>query len=425
MKCGTVLLMFWTVLGMIPPATAQERLVAHVTAENGLFSTTIIIANAGGEPAGYQLLPYSAGGQVGEPVSGEIGPFQTQYFEVGDLFDQHPSHFAVSGDTGIRVRVAYRVNEPDGSPAHVAETAAESTVWRLYPGDWNVVWDGAALVNLGQAPTSVTLYQMSAGGTVAAQQRVSDDLAVLGKLLFVLGDHFTALPEAHYLVVADQPVVLTALRGSLDAKFLWQNLADADPLPAGPASYRVTFESTWSAQTHPRNFPPNPHFSGLIGATHHGGVTFWAEGAPASPGMEVMAESGGKSPLLTEINTAIQAGNAQTLISGGGIGTSPGSVSLTFDIDAAHPLVTLVSMLGPSPDWFVGVKGLSLWENGSWAAAKTVPLFIYDAGTDSGSDYSSADQDTQPAEPIHMISDEPFLVNGTVVEVGRFIFTRE
>jgi hypothetical protein len=40
-----------------------------------------------------------------------------------------------------------------------------------------------------------------------------------------------------------------------------------DPVP--DARYRLTFNATWSAQTHPNDFPPSPHFSGLIGMTHN------------------------------------------------------------------------------------------------------------------------------------------------------------
>jgi hypothetical protein len=38
--------------------------------------------------------------------------------------------------------------------------------------------------------------------------------------------------------------------------------------PAASARYQLTFEATWSDGTHPLEFPPNPHFSGLIGASH-------------------------------------------------------------------------------------------------------------------------------------------------------------
>ena len=41
-------------------------------------------------------------------------------------------------------------------------------------------------------------------------------------------------------------------------------------------------------------------------------------------------------------------------------------------------------MLAPRPDWFVGVDGVSLRENGSWLDSKVVELVVFDAGTDSG-----------------------------------------
>lgn len=187
------------------------------------------------------------------------------------------------------------------------------------------------------------------------------------------------------------------------------------------ATYRVAFSATWSAATHPVGFPPAPHFSGLIGATHGAGVTFWAEGAVASEGIRVMAETGGKGPLMTEIAAAVSAGDAFAEISGGGINPSPGSVSVNFEVDSSRPLVTLVSMIAPSPDWFVGVRGLSLRSGGEWLSEVTVELFAYDAGTDSGANYTSANQATEPRTPIARIETSPF--DGSS-PLGTFTFTR-
>src|SRR5262245_10923006 len=61
------------------------------------------------------------------------------------------------------------------------------------------------------------------------------------------------------------------------------------------ASYTVTFTSTWSASSHPVDFPANAHFSGLIGATHDDRVRFWREGELASAGIQAMAELGSKT----------------------------------------------------------------------------------------------------------------------------------
>ncbi|MCD8534071.1 MAG: spondin domain-containing protein [Verrucomicrobia bacterium] len=191
------------------------------------------------------------------------------------------------------------------------------------------------------------------------------------------------------------------------------------------AQYTVEFKSQWSQVTHPMNFPDGAHFSGLIGATHNSGITFWAGGMLASNGIELMAETGGKALLQNEVNAAIASGSSRNLLSGSGISSSPGSVTLDFEIHSSHPLVTLVSMMAPSPDWFVGVHNLNLIAGNQWVDTFTVDLFPYDAGTDDGENYTSPDADTQPKMPIHEISGSPFLnSNGLVAPIGTFKFIR-
>lgn len=188
-------------------------------------------------------------------------------------------------------------------------------------------------------------------------------------------------------------------------------------------TYSVRFDSEWSATTHPQSFPPNPHMSPLIGGTHNASYSMWAPGNTASPGVERMAETGGTLILESELTSPVRFGNTNTVISGGGIGTSPGTVLTTFEIAASHPLVSLVSMIAPSPDWFVGVHDLSLIENGEWISELTVDLFAYDAGTDSGVGYTSGNADTNPAQPISALVDGVFEVNSTVPRLGTFTFT--
>eukprot|EP01104_Vermistella_antarctica_P021276 TRINITY_DN9507_c0_g1_i1.p1 TRINITY_DN9507_c0_g1~~TRINITY_DN9507_c0_g1_i1.p1 ORF type:complete len:364 (+),score=77.00 TRINITY_DN9507_c0_g1_i1:88-1092(+) len=188
------------------------------------------------------------------------------------------------------------------------------------------------------------------------------------------------------------------------------------------ATYKVIFESVWSEETHPEDFPdPNQHFSGLVGATHNRKVVFWSPGELASDGIESMAETGSKSALIDEVNDAIDDGKAQHVLSGGSLGDSPDKTNYVFDIASTHPRVTLVSMIAPSPDWFVGVHGLSLWKDGDWVQKKEVTLYAYDAGTDSGKSFTSSNDNTQPAEDIKKITSGP-LGNGE--PMGTFTFKR-
>ena len=189
------------------------------------------------------------------------------------------------------------------------------------------------------------------------------------------------------------------------------------------AEYDVTFNATWTATTHPTSFPAGAHWSGLVGGLHNNSVEFWRPGATASEGMRIMAELGGKSTLLAEVNAAITAGTANRTLSGPGIGAGAGTATLRFQIDRSHPLVTLVTMVAPSPDWFAGVRGLPLIENGQWVQSKTVALIPWDTGTDSGLTFTSANEVTVPRGVITRIVTPPLATNGIAPPMGTFTFT--
>ena len=199
-------------------------------------------------------------------------------------------------------------------------------------------------------------------------------------------------------------------------------LPSPGPTPSATARYEVIFDANWHETTHA--VPPNPHFSRLIGGTHDARVSFWGEGAVASEGIKRMAEIGAQAPLDEEVLAAVAAGTAQHLLAGREQPANPGASRLEFEIGRGHPLVTLVTMVAPSPDWFVGVSGLALFENGDWVPEKDVPLPPWDAGTDSGTTFLAADRPTRPRQPIARITGPPLVEGPTPRPLGRFVFRR-
>ncbi|HXJ60695.1 MAG TPA: spondin domain-containing protein [Verrucomicrobiae bacterium] len=192
------------------------------------------------------------------------------------------------------------------------------------------------------------------------------------------------------------------------------------------ARYQVVFNATWSQTSHPTNWPANAHWSGLVGGTHKDAVHFWRPGETASEGIRLMAERGQQATLLSEIAPAITDGTAQMQLAGGGISTSPGRVTLTFPepMQRDYPLVTLVSMIAPSPDWFAGVDSLNMIQDGQWATNLVVTLYGHDAGTDSGTTYSSPDEVTTPRGVVTRFAGFPAIQKGVIVPFGTFEFTR-
>lgn len=171
------------------------------------------------------------------------------------------------------------------------------------------------------------------------------------------------------------------------------------------ANYTVTFTSNWSETTHPHpsnNFPSNAHWSKLVGATHNDQVVFLEMGQNASPGIEDVAELGSNTVFFSEINTAISDGFSNQLIDGDNLSTSLGTIVIENIITTEEfPLLSLVSMIAPSPDWMVGINSISLLDNnGNWENEISIDLYPYDAGTDNGMDYTSTNMNSDPQEPI-------------------------
>jgi len=137
-----------------------------------------------------------------------------------------------------------------------------------------------------------------------------------------------------------------------------------------------------------------------------------------------MAETGSKAILLNEISALEAAGSAKFTISGPGVSPSPGQTSLEFDITLTHPLVTITTMIAPSPDWFLAVSEIDLTSNGIWKNELQIETTAYDAGTDSGPTFTSPSQVTDPFEAISIIATAPLAENSQVATMGRFRFVR-
>lgn len=174
------------------------------------------------------------------------------------------------------------------------------------------------------------------------------------------------------------------------------------------AKYEVTFEGLWSRQTHPKDFPTNEwltHFSDIIGASHSADYRVWEYGGYASDGLRQVAEWGSTRMLESELKR--QSDHIRTIIKARGLWypNVNGKTFAVFRVDNRHHLMSLVSMLGPTPDWIVGVSALELClRNCSWVDQKTLNLYPWDAGTDSGITYESANAPTIPREKIRRIT---------------------
>lgn len=168
---------------------------------------------------------------------------------------------------------------------------------------------------------------------------------------------------------------------------------------AQDAQYELRFEGRWVA---PAAVPGNAHFTQLIGATHNASGAIYTVGQLASQGVENVAELGSVGALTSEINASIANGTADSLLLGGDTFITPQEVDVfNFDVNASHSRISILTMLAPSPDWFVGVSDLDLLDaSGNWQQQIVLDLVSYDAGTEDGSGFSLSNPATNPQDVI-------------------------
>lgn len=168
------------------------------------------------------------------------------------------------------------------------------------------------------------------------------------------------------------------------------------------ATYELVWDAFWSADTHPGAYPGNGHFASIHATAHNEAAVFWAPGELASPGIEQMAEQGGGGFFELEVIEQVNAGNALGYFKRAGTTAQEMPIIKTHELDVTSTFsqLTAVTMIAPSPDWFIGVNGLELRPDGEWIESITLMMDPWDSGTDSGANFGSPNEDTDPPEPI-------------------------
>ena len=178
------------------------------------------------------------------------------------------------------------------------------------------------------------------------------------------------------------------------------------------ASYTVTFTMHWNSANFPTDYPSNAHFSPLIGWSHPTSSTFFNVGTTATEGIKVMAETGGTGTLQTELETKITDGKGFDFVLGTGLSSGLGEITVDVDVNAENSSVTLVSMVAPSPDWYVAALNVNLYDGTHFVDRDTITAAVYDSGTDNGISFTSADDVADPQGKISLVIDAP-LGDGT------------
>ena len=139
---------------------------------------------------------------------------------------------------------------------------------------------------------------------------------------------------------------------------------------------------------------------------------------------------GNVSILAKELYRQKRYGTVKSLIKGNGTVATPGDETLMgLHVDEDRSLVSVITMIFPSPDWFVGVSNVDMCDpmTGEWREEYSRDLFPYDSGTDDGTSFDSPDAPTMPKKNIFLIGNEDdtnFKSDSSIRRLGTFKFTK-
>lgn len=199
------------------------RWLPHLTQADGGFQTDILITNRDSKDRRLFFQPYDSEGKALNLKALGIGANQTKRFAKSDLFPENTSHVQISGDHMCLVSLVYRADVADGSAAVVHEVSAPANDFSFYPGTWDSVHEGLALVNAGSAPATIRLLQIDENGAILNEVTLATLLAPQAKYLGLVDLLFPENDNSLIRVVSDQPIAVLSLRLSKDRRVLYSN----------------------------------------------------------------------------------------------------------------------------------------------------------------------------------------------------------
>ncbi|XP_073949807.1 spondin-2-like isoform X2 [Choristoneura fumiferana] len=182
---------------------------------------------------------------------------------------------------------------------------------------------------------------------------------------------------------------------------------NADCQVCEDAKYKLTFEGLWSANTHHLVYPTSntsliqASFSEIVGASHNKDYTIFKSNEEANDGVKMLAEQGNTTRLEMDMQDKIGQ-SIRSIIKTNRPATTNSTITAMFRVTKEYHLVSLVTAILPSPDWFLGASHMELCvaDKNKWASTLELNLYPMDAGTDKGTDFNSANDEMLPPVPI-------------------------
>jgi hypothetical protein len=188
-------------------------------------------------------------------------------------------------------------------------------------------------------------------------------------------------------------------------------------------TYECVLTNNWSGANHPFDYARvsnSAHWSSPVLASHNSLYEMWAPEMLASPGVENIAETGSTGTLKSELNAAMNSGTVADFSVGINQfnNRDPPQEFDEIFLSNEYPLLSTISMVAPSPDWFTGLSSFSPIDeaNQVWYDSFEIASYPFDAGTETGNTYSTGNPAEDPPMEIFELTIDTVPNNGILLD---------
>lgn len=129
------------------------------------------------------------------------------------------------------------------------------------------------------------------------------------------------------------------------------------------AVYKVTLEGHWSRELFPKHYPenrPSAHFSKSFGVSHNGSFNLFSIDKVASTGLKEFCESTDTDEWENEEISGELIFDEFVIPK---LSNPLDKIESRLFVQSNYSLISMVTKLMPSPDWFIGLDALQVSKN--------------------------------------------------------------
>lgn len=210
---------------------SRMSIATHITLENDPFNTLVRLTNDNDNSRPYFLRAYASSGAYLRDITLMLNRNSISEYNSSDLLNGSDVAYFEIFESNLRTDIGYALKNGEASPVFISTSNEESFKWRVYTGNWDIIFDGFAIINTGDEPAVFSGFYKDINGNIIENLDFNSGnyVAPMEKILIVAGGpdggQFSYVQSAFVEVISTNKFVFEALGGTVPGSqlgLLWK-----------------------------------------------------------------------------------------------------------------------------------------------------------------------------------------------------------